>query len=290
MAPDPPLVVPDDYQGETFPVYPGGGINVTADIQDMIDAVEAKGGGTVYLPEGEYWIDTETSIVMKSGVNLEMADNAILYAIANDAENYAVIKCSDISNVKISGGQIVGDRNTHTGSSGEWGMGIDIEGCNNIIVSGVKIYNCWGDGIYIGSSETQKYCYNVIVEYFLCSNNRRNGISIISGKYITLRNGTINYSKGTLPEDGIDLEPNAADEWMQNILIQNVVSSHNGTPASEFGGADISIWFGCGTENWEALAKSRVSIVIDSLTGTGNVRTAENVSSYIAAGYDITVS
>jgi hypothetical protein len=198
----------------------------TAAIQKAINA--AASGGTVYIPDGTYMINALTSLQMKSNMTLMLSPNAILQAIPNSSGNYAIVSARSVSNVVVTGGQIVGDRNSHTGSSGEWGMGIGVYGSNNVHISGTSVSDCWGDGIYVAGSSAQNYSQNVLIENFNITNNRRDGISIISAKDLTIRSGTTSYSNGANPQSGINLEPNLPTEWMENILITNVYSHHNG--------------------------------------------------------------
>lgn len=200
----------------------------TAAINSAITAAYNKGGGTVYIPNGTYMVNPDTSVSLKSNVNLLLADGATLKALPTANGNYRIVKIVAASNVSVTGGNIVGERNQHLGTNGEWGMGISVLGSNNIHIYNISISDCWGDGIYVAGSSVQNYSQNVLIENFNITNNRRDGISIISAKDLTIKNGTTSYSSGTNPQSGIILEPNVPTEFMQNILITNVYSHHNG--------------------------------------------------------------
>ena len=82
----------------------------TAAIQKAIDAVAAKGGGIVDIPNGTYLINTlhqessyfETSgLVMKSNVTLRMTSTTLLRAMPNDSQYAAIVTIKDANNVHL---------------------------------------------------------------------------------------------------------------------------------------------------------------------------------------------
>ncbi|TWT07047.1 hypothetical protein FQV26_04330 [Planococcus sp. CPCC 101016] len=207
------------------------GNNLTDDtkaFQDAINFQSKAGGGTVKVPEGIYLINTNNSVVLKSNITLDFEKNSILKAIANDRDHYEVIRIIDVENVKILGElKIQGDRDYHLGETGEWGFGISIRGAKNITIENPHISNCWGDGIYIGSSLEAKFSENIQILNPTLINNRRQGISIISAKNLEIVNANISNTSGTLPESGIDIEPNTPEELLQNIRITNLTTKDN---------------------------------------------------------------
>lgn len=196
----------------------------TAAIQSAINDTYAKGGGTIYIPEGTYLINPVLSVKLKSNVNLYIADDATLKAQATTNDTYAVVKIGNVSNVKVIGGNIVGERDIHLGTGGEWGHGISITGSKDIYVADVNVSDCWGDGIYIGSNSVKNYSTNIYIERFNIDRARRNGISVISGINVTIKDGIISNTNGTAPQCGICLEPNTTTEFLQNILIEDVTA------------------------------------------------------------------
>jgi hypothetical protein len=212
------------------PYNASAGSDITTIINKAIADVSLKGGGKVFVPTSSqsYFINAVTSIQMKNNVTLELAENTTLEAIATDAGLYAIIKGIDVSNIGIIGrGTIKGERNSHIGMSGEWGMGIDIRGCTNVLIDRLTIRDCWGDAIYIGSSTNKNYCENVTIDKLLADNNRRQGISVISAKNLRILNTTIKNTLGTSPQAGIDIEPNYPTERLEGIFIENYVSENN---------------------------------------------------------------
>ncbi|MBB5179376.1 hypothetical protein HNQ44_000800 [Planomicrobium koreense] len=203
-------------------------IDETDFIQKAINFQSARGGGTVHIPKGIYLIDAIKSIVLRDNINLEFEKGAILQAIPNNEESYEIIRIHNVKNVGILGSaELVGERGKHTGTTGEWGFGVSIKGSNNIMIENIKISDCWGDGIYIGSTSRQKYSKNIKILNPILNNNRRQGISIISAINLYIYNAVITNTNGTPPQSGLDIEPNYNTDQVKNINIINLATKNN---------------------------------------------------------------
>ncbi len=204
----------------------GKGRNSTAELQAMINAVP-ESGGEVFIPAGTYLIDAEKSVWLKDNVTLTMAPDAILKAIPNKAESYAVLRVADVRNVKISGGIILGERNDHSGTSGEWGMGIRITGSKDIVIQNTVVKDCWGDGFYIGSGTKGVLSEDIQLIDVQADNNRRQGISLISGRNISIVRPRLTHTNGTPPAAGLDIEPNKVTDRIENVEIVDAYTEGN---------------------------------------------------------------
>jgi nitrous oxidase accessory protein NosD len=207
----------------------GDGVhNDTAAIQAAIDSLPST-GGTVYVPAGRYMVDALKSIKMRSHMRLLMDPTAELDAIPNSAGRYYVVKVWNVTDVRIVGGNIVGERVKHVGTTGEWGYGINIQGSTNVLVKGVHLSDFWGDGMWIGATgwgSSLVRSDNVTVYDVVSTNNRRQGLSIGPAQHVYVANSTFSNSNGTLPEAGIDIEPQ--DQGPANtIRIENTTMSGN---------------------------------------------------------------
>ena len=243
-----------EYNVKTYGGAKGDGVtDDTAAIQKTIDYAYSKGGGTVYVPSGTYIINVDNwqPVFLRSNIALLLADGAVLKAKPTSKSSYAVVRAYNVSNISISGGKIIGDRDSHIGASGEYGQGISILGCNNVRISNVNVSKCMGDGIYIGEGSTQNYCKDVTIDNFVTQQNRRNGITIVSARNAIIRDGETAYNYGANPQSGIVLEPNNSSAWMENIKIENVYSHHNGagTNWKEFYCWGICVAFGNSKNN-----------------------------------------
>ena len=183
----------------------------------------------VILREGNYLIDTSISIKPPNGCTLEIQPSAKIVTKASNNGNYSIIDLTDSSDINIfGGGKIIGDRDIHIGSTGEWGMGINLRGSTNVLIKDIEIKNCWGDGIYIGKSSNKNYCENIKIYNVKCDNNRRQGISLISGKNIDIDETTLCNTNGTAPQAGLDIEANSTEgEILENINIGKINSFNN---------------------------------------------------------------
>ncbi|WP_374459795.1 hypothetical protein [Chryseobacterium taeanense] len=178
---------------------------------------------TVLLPNFPVLIN-DKGLQLKDNSNLLFDENSQLKLKATDRAGYAIINISNKKNVSIYNVKILGDRNIHLGTRGEWGMGIRVNDANNIKIYNPIVKNCWGDGIYIGG---KNFSSNVNIIGGLIDNNRRNGISIIGGDNILLQDLVISNSNGANPQTGVDLEPNNQQNKKLNITLKSIITFNN---------------------------------------------------------------
>jgi parallel beta-helix repeat protein len=190
----------------------------TAKLNIAVSYVNALGGGNVTFPAGTYMVNASgnaTGIQMKSGVYLRLA-GAKLKALGANSPNYRLVAMQEVSNCGVIGGEIEGDRSANAGV-GEQGHGIyAILDCANIKIEGVKVSNCFGDGIYLG-----RQCSIISVANCTLTNNRRNNISIVSASNVVIQGCDISHANGVAPQNGIDVEPNVGDAVSNGVIIAN---------------------------------------------------------------------
>ena len=91
-------------------------------------------------------------------------------------------------------------------------------------VTDAYITECWGDGIVLyGASGVN--CKDITLLKVTCSNNRRQGLSILNGDGVMVDSCKFINTHGTPPQDGIDIEPDAGST--QNVTIQNCLLAYN---------------------------------------------------------------
>ncbi|HKT29559.1 right-handed parallel beta-helix repeat-containing protein [Dyella sp.] len=191
-------------------------------IQSAIDSLPAK-GGTVLVPKGTYMIDAMRSINLRSNMTLQLAPDATIAALPNSSQRSYMIKVWNVNNVNITGGTIIGEREGHTGAGGEWGYGINIQASNHVHVSDVHIAHCWGDGMWIGAlgkAPNAVPSTDVSVDNVVSTENRRQGLSIGPVNGVTITNSTFSNTHGTMPQSGIDIEPQTQGQ-ANNITIDH---------------------------------------------------------------------
>lgn len=191
---------------------------------------------TTYLQQG---LNTHTNVVfpdfpvlispkglqLKSNSSLVFLKKSKLIVAPNSQSNYQALRLANVQNVAIYNPVIEGDREKHTSTQGEWGMGIWIAGSTNIKIYHARITNCWGDGIYVGKGAVPSK--NIGIYYAELDNNRRNGLSIVSVDGLLVQSPIISNTNGTMPMSAIDIEPNNNADEANNIDIENAITYNN---------------------------------------------------------------
>lgn len=191
----------------------------------------------VYIPEGNFRINvgdshTTGGIIPKDNSKL-IIDGKILVN-PNPYTNYSAINLTGKEFVDVQGrGYVIGDRDDHEGDTGEWGMGITCYSSKNINIEGVTVQDCWGDGLYIGGRETDTESFpseNVIIDNVRLVRNRRQGASVVNASNIHFKNSVFKDTEGTLPQAGLDIEPNPNTKGVvENITIEDCIFTNNAT-------------------------------------------------------------
>ncbi|HEY5802770.1 MAG TPA: right-handed parallel beta-helix repeat-containing protein [Lysobacter sp.] len=200
----------------------------TAAFQSAVNALPSA-GGTVYVPAGDYLIDPVRSVQLRGRTHLELAPGARLIAKANAAERAYVLTVEGVSDVEISGGRIIGERDRHLGTTGEWGHGIMIRGASAVTVRDLHVSHCWGDGISIGGSKaggTVVPSRDVVIARVQSVGNRRQGLTIGRSRQVRVHDSVFSDTGGTLPGCGIDIEPDAGD-GASDVVIANCEIARN---------------------------------------------------------------
>lgn len=190
----------------------------------------AQPGSTVKLAPGEYWLavnESGTALDIPSGVTLD-ARGATIRLIENTRPGYFMISMAGRDS-HLLGGTIIGDRDKHLGTTGEWGMCIGVRGARNVSIKGVTVTNCWGDGIYVGAAPNSiDPSRDVTIEDVEAVNNRRNNISIVAVIGFKLSKVRALRANGTPPQAGIDLEPGEGEIVSRGVLSDIEVSDNAG--------------------------------------------------------------
>lgn len=201
--------------------------------------------GNIYISEGVYKINVanEASSCMYIHSNTNLTIDGTIELQPCDKRFYGIVRIVDVHDVLINGkGKIVGDVVNHIGDDGQWGMGIDVWSSKNVEIKDITVKNCWGDCIYVGQSKEVKESFpeDIIIDNVTCTASRRQGLSIIAGKNILVKNSRftdIGSIKFTPPGAGLDIEPNHYGETvLDNVVISNCVfrNNHDGKDFSSF--------------------------------------------------------
>ena len=212
-----------------YGAYGDGSHDDTIGIQRAIDSLPST-GGTVYVPAGTYLIDAARTVRLRSLMHLKLDAGAKFLAKANSAERYYVVNAYNIHDVEISGGQIVGERDRHLGTSGQWGHCIGVRGCKRVTVRDIRLSKGWGDGISVGASNgtTTILSEDIAIANIVSTGNRRQGLTIGRCRNVKVYDSEFSYTSGVKPGCGIDIEPDPfGTSLTDTVRIENCWIHHN---------------------------------------------------------------
>ena len=218
-------------------------------------------------------IKSESAILMPSNFEFIMSDNVFLRVQPNGAHTYSLIMVFEGENIKIKGGNLIGDRWVHNYEpvvdlygnewiAHDWGHIIQIAGGKNIEINNVNISDATGDGFVVAGSNIRTatnavISENVTLKNSMISGNRRNALSLLDGNGIVIENCNITNtgngpenpkgvynSSGTYPKYGISFEAYRGRDAFNNLIeyqrIENV-EIRNNRFTGNYGG-DINLY------------------------------------------------
>jgi hypothetical protein len=223
-----PVVLNDPADGiknmSHWGVIGNGIVNDTVKWQAAIDAINAEGGGVLYVNRGTYLLNkwfmrSNVSLVLSTGTILQCANNSL-------GLNERFINIDGVSNCVIHGNRaVVRQNNEYT--TGEQRHNLFIVDAHNIAIRDLDFNDSGGDGYYIGSNGGATHCTKVLMENCNCSGNRRQGFTIAAGADVTVIGGVCSSTTGTSPQYGWDIEPNQDDVALDNITLIGVTTRSN---------------------------------------------------------------
>ncbi len=199
--------------------------NGTVDYTSYLQAAINK-NSNVTFPNFPVLVD-DAGLSLKSNSTVNFLSGSQLWLKPTATGNYNILSISHVSNVVVNNPYIIGDLTKHLGTSGEWGMGIGIYSSSNIKIIGANVSYCWGDGIYLSTSQGTTTNTNITITNASVTYNRRDGMSITSVNGLDLESPTAEYSTGTSPMCGINFEPNTSTDQLQNIVVNNALTENN---------------------------------------------------------------
>ncbi|HCG7934342.1 TPA: hypothetical protein NJ875_000663 [Vibrio parahaemolyticus] len=198
------------------------------------------------LIDGHYYIDPTIStigndeatvhihgLITRDNSYITFLPGAILESIPTSVERYCVLLIES-DGATIVNPLIVGDVDTHIGSTGEWGYGIRFDfNSKNCTVINPKVIKCWGDSYVVVSNFGKN---SLIKPYGAYS--RRQGLSVIrtGPNGLNVHDYHFEYISGTAPQAGIDFEPDNPDE-------QLIVTLSGGGRCNNNAGYDLDFFF-----------------------------------------------
>lgn len=200
-------------------------------LQNLCNLTSDNYYGTIYINGNHNIVIPENALSIKPNSRTTIILEGSITVAPNNFTNYYIFRLINKNSITIKGGgSLIGDVETHTGTTGEWGHGIFIQGCYNTNINNLQLKNFWGDGIEVDKSSSNLYTSELYLSNLTIYNNRRQGISLLSVKNVFIDNcviygiGSIN---GTNPKGAIDIEPEGND-IAENIFISNCIEYSNG--------------------------------------------------------------
>jgi hypothetical protein len=219
-----------------------GSVDYIHIIKQVIDL--AAGVRPVLMPNFPVLVDPARAgfgvagILVPSNSNIIFQQNSKLLTKPNSLNGYEILSLRDVSNVTIYRPFVVGDKYTHTGTTGEHGHGIVVRGaCKNINIIEPETNELWGDGIYIGQTvdTVESTPENVTITKPIGRRNRRQGMSITSVNGLTVTDPQWWDTKSSDcptplqagPHAGVDIEPNSVNSLLRGIKFSGVRGGGN---------------------------------------------------------------
>jgi hypothetical protein len=121
----------------------------------------------------------------------------------------------------------------------EFRMGVWLEDSVDVTISGLRIADTGGDGIFIGGGVPCRFpgdrrclpgspgCLRVHIVDCVLVNAYRNAMSVISAQDLLVERTVFQGTNGTNPMAGVDLEPDYAEQRFDNITFRDCASLNN---------------------------------------------------------------
>jgi len=201
----------ESVEASNFGMIGDGQTDDTAAFQNAL----GQGNRTVHVTAGDYIIGktvipANTALLLDPGVTLR--DSGKL------GPQDRLLNILD-KNVYIqgTGARVIANRSDYT--TGEWRHGVNIDGASNVVIVGLESSDQGGDGFYIGGDDPARPAQDVILKNCLASDNRRQGLSIVNARRVYVVDCEFDHTNGTAPQFGIDIEPDVASQYLDQIHI-----------------------------------------------------------------------
>lgn len=215
------FIISDTISLNSFGVY-GNGEDESVKIQQ---ALNKSVGKILYIPKQKKSYYKIRQLIIPSNIKI-ICDSSVVFMGTNDLnqniENFEVMfRFENSENVVFDGQGALFKMNREYYNS-EHNHIFMINGGQNIKLQNLRIRNSGGDAIFVGAVRSKNnYSKNISIVNCHASNSRRQGLSIISVDNLLVSECFFNYSNGTSPESGVDIEPKNHKDILTKIRIVN---------------------------------------------------------------------
>lgn len=214
------------YNVKRYGAAGDGAANDTPAVQSAINAARAAGSGTVYFPasSGCYLV---SGLMFYSNITYTGENQDVCIKMTSPNESLVNTPVpGPFSNATISYLTFNGNASGFNGNDC-----LSLRGPTNVRIDHVTTTRCGQDGVYVtgwgyGTHPTGQG-NGVLITNLTSSYNGRNGMSIIVGKNITVRDSLFEYHAISPPFAGVDVEPNVAEQAVENITFENCAFQDN---------------------------------------------------------------
>ncbi|RKN75848.1 twin-arginine translocation signal domain-containing protein [Paenibacillus ginsengarvi] len=163
-------------------------------------------------------------------------------AKTSSLDRYTLFNLQACERVTMRRPWVIGDIETHQGTTGEWGYGFYMAGgAQHVTLVEGKAEKFWGDGYFIGVAEDKNTMQtapeHITLENCIADSNRRQGLSITAVKHGRIIGGEYrNTGKiaSTPPSYGIDIEPDNHASAYIDVALTDVVTRGNSRGGIQF--------------------------------------------------------
>ncbi len=201
------------------PAVPGvriAGDGVTDDapaLQRLLDVAAAR-RAVVDLPSGAR-LRLRSSIAIPSNTRLRGNGATLINAVPGDEGHLLVIR--GVHDVSIDGLTLDGAKDAYRRRT-EQRHNILVSRARRVTIDTVHSSRAKGDGLYVGGTAAE-LCTGISVSRSTFEANHRQGMSLTCVSGMTVTSCRFIGTRGTAPETGVDIEPNADDSVIEDVAF-----------------------------------------------------------------------
>jgi hypothetical protein len=214
------------YSVRNYGALGDGAADDTRAVQAAINAAHAAGSGIVYFSASGacYMV---SGLTFYSGLTYSGENQGVcIKSISSSATLVATLATAAFSNATISYLTFNGNASSYTGYDC-----LELRGPTNVVIDHVTTTRCGEDGVYVTGwgtgSNPAGQGNGLLITNLTSSSNGRNGMSIISGMNISVRDSVFEQHTISAPFAGVDIEPNATTQSVGNVTFENCTFTGN---------------------------------------------------------------
>jgi len=205
----------------------------SAEIQDAIDAISLN-NSILYFPTGTYIITSKLEFDTLSNFTIEGNNSTIKVANSTSNVDMDILTFFDCDNFEVRNLVLDGNRANRTPAEGRGRFNCSLYHCTNFRLKNIYSKNALCDGFIIGAydagdadpyvpHDTGDISMGGLMENCRTYYCYRNGLSIIHCHNLMVRKCRFEYSTGTAPEAGLDIESDdsSLSPGIKNINIED---------------------------------------------------------------------